>query len=157
MRLEGTRIVPGTPASLWSRLGDLGFLVRCIPDRAKAEIVSPDRATVVVRPGFAFVRGTLDIVLERTCVQPMQEMRLAVASRAIGSSADLEVELKTHAEGDSVRFDWSATVVRLGGLLKAVPSGLLRAAAQKVIEDVLANLERELTLPPPEDQARSQV
>jgi hypothetical protein len=31
---------------------------------------------------------------------------------------------------------WRAEVKSLGGLLKMVPSGLIRGAAQKVIEDV---------------------
>ncbi len=42
-------------------------------------------------------------------------------------------------------------MTQLGGLLKMVPSGLIRGAAQKVIEDVWDGIAKKL-VPPPDEQ-----
>ena len=41
-------------------------------------------------------------------------------------------------------IQWSADVQQLGGLLKAVPAGLIQAGAERVINDLLANVEKKL-------------
>jgi carbon monoxide dehydrogenase subunit G len=50
--------------------------------------------------------------------------------------------LKPH--GDGTRIHWTADVKELGGLLKAIPRGLIQAAAQKVIGDVLNAVEAKV-------------
>jgi carbon monoxide dehydrogenase subunit G len=39
---------------------------------------------------------------------------------------------------------WKAEIKNLGGLLKAIPSGLIRGAAQKISADVWAEIEKRL-------------
>ena len=41
-------------------------------------------------------------------------------------------------------MQWTGAVRELGGLLKAVPSGLIQAAAQKVIAEVWAGIKARL-------------
>jgi len=50
-----------------------------------------------------------------------------------------------HETGTRVR--WVAEVTHLGGLLKLVPQGLVRGAAEKVINDVWAVIEKRITEP----------
>jgi carbon monoxide dehydrogenase subunit G len=73
--------------------------------------------------------------------------RYVVASKGIGSTADVEatIALSPQANGSHVR--WTAEVKTLGGLLKMVPAGLIRGAAQKVVNDAWAAVEAKLSAP----------
>ena len=73
LRFEGDRDFSRTPAEVWERLTDARFLVRCIPDVDSVKEVSADRAVLILRPGFAFVRGT-----------PFADDRTIVLARRLG-------------------------------------------------------------------------
>ena len=64
LRFEGDRDFPHAPAELFARLSDARFLVQCIPDVESVSSVEADRASLILRPGFSFVRGTLDVTLQ---------------------------------------------------------------------------------------------
>jgi carbon monoxide dehydrogenase subunit G len=89
-----------------------------------------------VQPGFAFVRGTLDVTLEVTEAVEPSLVRVRIASKGVGSHCVVEATLRLSAEGAGSKVSWMADVLELGGLLKMVPSGLIRGAAQKVTADV---------------------
>jgi carbon monoxide dehydrogenase subunit G len=65
-------------------------------------------------------------------------------ARGIGSSSTVEVVLTFGPNGPGTLLHYAAQVAKLGGLLKMVPSGLISGAAQKVVADVLANVEKNL-------------
>jgi carbon monoxide dehydrogenase subunit G len=67
-------------------------------------------------------------------------VRLGLQSKGVGSTSEVEVALALAPAGGGTRAHWVADVKSLGGLLKAVPQGLLRGAAEKVIQDVLAQV-----------------
>jgi carbon monoxide dehydrogenase subunit G len=144
MLFEGDRDFPMQPADLWTKLRDARFLVQCIPDATPGEVSTIDRATCTVRPGFAFVRGSLDVTLAVTEAIEEKLLRLLLTSKGIGSSSDVETALTFAAHDGGTRVHWKAEVKRLGGLLKAVPAGLIRGAAQKVIEDVWVSVAERL-------------
>ena len=67
-------------------------------------------------------------------------------SKGIGSSSTVEATLVLAALGETAtRVHWVAEVKELGGLLKLVPSGLIRGAAQKVIADAWTAAEAKMT------------
>jgi carbon monoxide dehydrogenase subunit G len=139
MIFEGDRDFSLPPADLFAKLSDATFLVRCIPD-STAGPADKKKATCTVRPGFAFIRGSLDVTLEVVDVALSQSIRLLLASKGIGSSSEVETLLTFTPQGSGTRVHWKAEVKRLGGLLRAVPGGLIRGAAQKVIDDVLTSV-----------------
>jgi carbon monoxide dehydrogenase subunit G len=97
-----------------------------------------------LRPAFGFVRGTLDITLRVLDVVPGSSVRYHVHGKGIGSSNEVEAALHaTPADGGS-HVHWTADVTQLGGLLKAIPPGLIRASAQKVIDDVMNQVQTKL-------------
>jgi carbon monoxide dehydrogenase subunit G len=65
-------------------------------------------------------------------------------SRGIGSSADVEASLALSDREGGTRVHWTAEVKSLGGLLKLVPAGLIRGAAEKVINDAWTRIEEKL-------------
>jgi carbon monoxide dehydrogenase subunit G len=135
VRFESDREFALAPAELWAKLTDARFLVQCVPDVESVTQAEADRAALVLRPGFAFVRGTLDVTLQVVDAVAPSSARVLLHSKGIGSSSDVEATLALAPQGEGTRVHWVAEVKSLGGLLKMVPSGLVRGAAQKVVED----------------------
>jgi carbon monoxide dehydrogenase subunit G len=144
LHFEGERDFPLATTELWSRLRDARFLVTCVPQATVEGEPQRDKAVCRVRPGFAFVGGSLDTTIEILDSTEPTDLRFLLSSKGIGSSADVETALTIAAASAGSRVRWSADVKRLGGLLKAVPSGLIRGAAQKTIEDVWEGIGRKL-------------
>jgi carbon monoxide dehydrogenase subunit G len=149
VRFEGDKDFPLAPAELWARLTDARFLVTCLPDVESVSLLEADHAQLVLRPQLAFVRGTLHVDLRITDPVSPKTARLVLASKGIGSSATVEASMDLAEQGGGTRVHWVAEVTQLGGLLKLVPGGLIRGAAQKVLSDVLTAAEKKLTAPAP--------
>ena len=147
LQFSGERDFTRPPAEVWAKLRDLPFLVGCIPDVEPGAQIEKDSARFTIRPGFSFVRGKLDATLRLAEALEGESLRYAVQSKGVGSSSEVVTELKLAPQGQGTQDRWSAEITQLGGLLKAVPRGLIQAAAQKVIADVweslAARIERE--------------
>ncbi len=148
IHFEGDKDFPQTPAHLWARLTDTNFLVECLPDVESVKHVEADRAECVLRPGFSFVRGTLEITLAVAEKTPESFARLRAHGKGIGSTSTVEVTLVLTPRETGTALHWTADITELGGLLKAVPQGLIKASAQKVIGDVWKLVEAKLPPPP---------
>jgi hypothetical protein len=136
LRFEGERQFPGSPEAVFARLTDPHFLVPCVPDVETVRAIHSDGADLVLKPGFAFVRGTLEVGMRRQDPQPPRSVRFEMTSKGIGSSATVVATLTLQPQGLSdTTVHWIAEVKSLGGLLKLVPAGLIRGAAEKVIND----------------------
>ena len=147
VRFEGEKDFSQLPAELWAKLTDARFVVQCIPDVESVSEQESDRATLVLRPGFAFVRGTLDLTLHVVDAVAPSSARYVVASKGIGSTADVEATISLTPQATGTHIRWTAEVKTLGGLLKMVPAGLIRGAAQKVVNDAWAAVEAKLSAP----------
>ncbi len=136
LHFEGDKEVAPAPNKVTQRLGDAGFLTKCIPGVESVLQAEPTKAVCRLRPGFSFVRGTLDVTLTVVEVVPGVSVRYHVHGKGIGSSntAVAQIAVAPHEPGS--RIHWSADITELGGLLKAVPQGLIQGAAHKVIEDI---------------------
>lgn len=146
LRFEGTRDFTLPASALFEKLGDARFLVTCIPGVETVSQVDADRAACILRPGFSFARGTLELALAITERVNPTHLRIQLQSKGIGSSSDVETALTFFAFENGTRLTWSAEIRSLGGLLKAVPPGLIKASAQKVIADALDAVEQKLVV-----------
>lgn len=144
MIFEGDQDFPHSPTELQDRLSDARFLVQCIPDSMVQGAPEATRSRCIVRPGFSFIRGSLDVTLEVAEAAPVQPIRIVAISKGIGSSSEVEATLAVSPQDAGSRVHWKVEVKKLGGLLKAVPSGLIRGAAQKVIADVWEQVQQQL-------------
>jgi carbon monoxide dehydrogenase subunit G len=143
-RFEGERDFSQPPHEVFARLTDVSFLVGCIPDVETVKAVEADRAELVLRPGFAFVRGTLEVTLRIVEKAEPTSARVQLLSRGIGSSSEVEATLAVGAHDGGTRVHWAAEVKSLGGLLKMVPAGLIRGAAEKVINDAWSRIAEKM-------------
>jgi carbon monoxide dehydrogenase subunit G len=144
LHFEGDKDFAQPPAELFAKLSDARFLVQCIPGAESVKQAEPAAASCVIRPGFSFARGTLELTLKVTEAVPDSALRVLAHSKGIGSTSDVETALSFTPCDDGTRVHWTADVKNLGGLLKAVPQGLIQAAAQKVIEDAWTAVEKKL-------------
>ena len=135
VRFEGDRDFTQAPAEVFARLTDVPFLVECIPDVETVKTTEGDRAELVLRPGFSFVRGTLEVSLRFLEKADPTSARVQLLSRGIGSTSEVEATLALASHEAGTRVHWTAEVKSLGGLLKMVPAGVIRGAAEKVIND----------------------
>ena len=132
---EGERIFSLPPDQLWPKLRDAAFLMQCIPDATPHDGGTRDQATATVHPGFSFMRGSLDVTIKVLGGQEPLSIQYSQKSKGIGTTSEVETNLTLTATEQGTKVQWRSEVKHLGGLLKMVPSGLIRGAAQKVIED----------------------
>src|SRR5262245_8857319 len=133
LQFEGTEDLPRPQSEVWQQLNDAGCLAEFIPDRDSVKSATADEVVCIVRPGFSFGRGTLEMtirVLERT---PESEARVNFHSKGVGATSDVEVRFRLEPLAEGCRVHWIAEVKQLTGLLKLVPQGLVRGAAQKIV------------------------
>lgn len=145
IRFEGQKdFARLAPSALWERLSDARFLVQCIPDVHQVSQQEHEQAAFTLRPGFAFVRGTLEVTLRVADAVTPTSVRVVLHSKGIGTSSEVEAAMNLSPLEGGTRVAWVAEVKHLGGLLKAVPHGLIRGAAQKVVTDAWNAVEKRL-------------
>jgi carbon monoxide dehydrogenase subunit G len=144
VHFEGDKAFALTPQALWPKITDLQFLVQCLPDVAEVRDVKEKSATLVVRPGLAFMRGELQLVMEKTEENPPTSAKLALRTKGIGSNSEVVASFLLQEQSGGTNVHYVAEITQLGGLLKMVPKGLIQGAAQQIINDVMNNLEQKL-------------
>jgi uncharacterized protein len=144
MHFEGEKEFPLPPTEAFAKLSDARFLVECIPGRELTEVSEQHRAVCKQRPGFAFVRGTLEVTIKILEANPPTTIKYSLLSKGIGSTSDVEIVMTVSPKDAGTHIRWRAEVKTLGGLLKAVPSGLIEGAAHKVITDVWQEVEKRM-------------
>jgi len=149
MKFEGTKDFPQPPGELYGKLTDAAFLVQCIPGCEKVIQADADRGVCTLRPGVSYVRGSLEVTLKVVERKPESAARWTVHSKGVGSHSDVSVSVDLSRQDTVTRVHWTAEVTELGGLLKAVPRGLIQGSAQKVIADIWKGIEDKLQSPTP--------
>jgi carbon monoxide dehydrogenase subunit G len=144
LHLEGEKRFTQPRDRVFARLTDLSFLVQCLPDLHQVKEVKETTAAAVLRPGFSFARGEMQLSIEKLEASPPASARFLLRTKAIGSSTEVETSLSLIDEGTATKVSWSADVKQLGGLLKAVPAGLIQGGAQRVVGQMLENLAKRL-------------
>jgi carbon monoxide dehydrogenase subunit G len=144
LQFEGDKTFPLPPRDVFAKLSDARFLVECIPNREAVALAEEKKAVCTQRPGFAFVRGTLELTIEVVEAVPDTTIRFSQQGKGIGSSSTVETVVTLTPADGGTQVHWRSEVKNLGGLLKAIPSGLIRGAAQKTIADVWAEIEKWL-------------
>jgi len=144
---EGERVFTLPPDELWPKLRDAAFLATCVPDGTPHAGATRDRAVCTVHPGFSFMRGSLDVTIEILGSAEPTSIQYLQKSKGIGSSSEVETALTIEPHETGSKIKWRSEVKNLGGLLKMVPAGLIRGAANKVIEDGWAGVGAKLQTP----------
>jgi carbon monoxide dehydrogenase subunit G len=142
---EGDRDFTLPLAQVWLKLSDCRFLAECVPGMVSVRDASAESAVCVLKPGFSFVRGTLEVTLRRTEATPETALKYQVDGKGIGSSSRVVAALGLSPQGTGTHLHWSADITELGGLLRAIPQGLIKASAERVILDAWTAIDGRMT------------
>ena len=145
MKFEGDQDFVQEPAPLWAKLRSAAFLVECIPDATVEGQPTQDLAKCSVRPGFSFVRGSMDVHVKIIEAVEPTLVKVSLISKGIGSGSDVEAILNLAPHEQGTRVHWVAELKSMSGLMKMIPSGLIKGAAHKVIEDVMIGVKKKLS------------
>jgi carbon monoxide dehydrogenase subunit G len=144
LHFEGEKTVAQDPATCWAKITDPKFLAQCIPDLESSQQLGPDQARFRLRPGVSFVRGSLEVTLKIERQKATQSARYLVHSGGIASSSDTEALVTVEPVDAGCHLRWTVEIKSLGGLLKAIPQGLIKASAQKVVSDIWSAVDKKL-------------
>jgi len=144
LQFKGEKKLGQDPQTCWTKLTDLQFFRQCISNIESASQPGPDQVQFKLRPGVSFVRGTLEVTVKVERTEIGKSARYIIKSRSIGISSDAEAILSVEPGPGGTHLQWTVVIKTLGGLLKAVPQGLIKASAQKVITDIWSAVEQNL-------------
>jgi carbon monoxide dehydrogenase subunit G len=147
MRFEGERRFAQPVEELWPKFSDAAFLARSVPGATLRGEPTHDRAQYCVQPGFSFARSSMDVTMEIVERHEPDLVRFRLISKGVGTSNTVDTVLTLTPDGTGTRAQWIAQITQLGGLLKLVPSGLIKGAAQQVIDDVWNGIGKALSSP----------
>src|SRR5258708_6606698 len=90
LHFEGDTDFPQPPAQVFAKLSDARFLVQCIPGVESVKKSESVESVCILRPGFSFVRGTLEITMQIVEAAAATKVRVLAHAKGIGSSNDVE-------------------------------------------------------------------
>lgn len=143
LQMSGREQFDQTPEAVWMALTRPEFLCRCFPGVDHVVRFDERSAVLVVRPGFSFVRGTLEVAFEFVETE-RQSANVQIQIKGIGSSAALSSSFQVAPDVHGTQVNWQVHATLIGGLLKAVSQGLIQAAAQKVAADTWAEVHKKI-------------
>jgi carbon monoxide dehydrogenase subunit G len=71
-------------------------------------------------------------------------LRYQVDGKGMGNSSRVLATLALSPQGEGAHLHWAADITDLGGLLRAVPHGLIQGAAERVIRDAWAAIDARI-------------
>jgi carbon monoxide dehydrogenase subunit G len=145
IELAGTEHYNATPEKVFDTVTNLDLMKDLIPDLVSAEKDADGSLRCVIKPGFAFVRGTLRTTIRLTESRRAESATLRVSASGIGMGMEIESKLRLSPEaGGRTRLDWTGAVTERKGLIAAVSPGLIRGAAEKTVKDGWEQLRRRV-------------
>jgi carbon monoxide dehydrogenase subunit G len=145
IQLQGSKTLSIPAEKVYPQLADLSQLVKTLPDVKTVKEASETNAVVIVAPGLSFIKGELETQLQRVSATPSTQAELQVSSKGIGTTVKLLAAFTLLPQETGCELNWQATIQEMGGLLKLVPSSLIKGAAQKTIDGWLNSLEQKLS------------
>lgn len=146
MKLEGSYPIAAPRQQVWEALLNPEILRRVIPGCEKLDPAGDHRYNATFRSGVGHIKGSFSGEVEIRDLDPQNGYTLRARMKAgVGfvegngriSLADAEFASETliNYSGD----------VKIGGLLASIAGRLIEAAAKKNMDDMFANLNRELS------------
>jgi carbon monoxide dehydrogenase subunit G len=144
LQFAGERDLKRAPDYVFNKLRDARFIVTCVPDLQSVQSAEQEVAVCRIKPSLSFLTGALDLTIRVMEATPHSLIRIQQTTKGIGTSSTVESVLRLTPQAEGTRLTWSAEVKQLGGLIKALPEGLLRGAAEKVINDAWTSVLNKL-------------
>ncbi|MFQ5911552.1 MAG: CoxG family protein [Nitrospinota bacterium] len=132
IELEGEFTVPRDREAVFGYLTDLGQVSGRLPDLQSVEVKDPRNATLKLRVGISFIRGTATVRLTLAEANRPESAKFMAQGSMTGNSFDVEAGFHLQSGDGETRVKWRG-LARVGGTLASVAGGLLEPLAKKNI------------------------
>ena len=134
MIIQGTHNLARPPAQVYEALNDPAILQQTIPGCEKLEKTAADEYSAQLKIGIAAVKGSYAGKVRLSDQQPPNRFTLHLEGKGAQGfvKGTARVELKEKDQGTELRY---TADVQVGGLIAAVGSRMIEAAAKKMAAD----------------------
>jgi len=134
MTIQGTHDLARPPAQVFEALNDPAILQETIPGCEKLEKTAADEYSAQLKIGIAAVKGSYAGKVRLSDQQPPNRFTLHLEGKGAQGfvKGTARVELKEKDQGTELRY---TADVQVGGLIAAVGSRMIEAAAKKMAAD----------------------
>jgi len=134
MTIQGTHDLARPPAQVFEALNDPAILQQTIPGCEKLEKTAADEYSAQFKIGIAAVKGSYAGKVRLSDQQPPNRFTLHLEGKGAQGfvKGTARVELKEKDQGTELRY---TADVQVGGLIAAVGSRMIEAAAKKMAAD----------------------
>jgi len=134
------------PERVYAALTDPEALRRCIDGCEKMLKIGEDAYEAQLKVGIGHIRGSYQGKIRITAKQPPESLTLAIDGSGAPGFVKATAKIRLAAKGDQTELSGEGEGT-IGGLIAAVGSRLIEAAAKKMTADFFARLAAELTSP----------
>jgi carbon monoxide dehydrogenase subunit G len=143
MKFDGGCDLGAPVALVFERLNDPAVLQQCIPGCEKMEKTGEDRYNAHMKMGLAAIKGSFVGTVRVTDKQAPNRYTLNIEGRGAPGFVNGKAVIELSAAGERTNLRYSAEA-QVGGLIAAVGSRLIEAAAKKMAEEFFARFARSL-------------
>src|SRR5437764_14544136 len=144
MKLEGSYRIAAPRARVWEALLNPDILRRVIPGCEKLEPTGDHRYSATFRSGVGQIKGTFSGEVEISDPDPQTAYTLRSRMKAAVGFVEGTGRISL-ADADSDTLIQYSGEVKIGGLLASIAGRLIEAATKKNMDDMFANLNREVS------------
>ena len=148
MNIHGTCAIAAPPARVFEALTDPVVLQRVIPGCEKLEKVGEDEYNAHLRIGIASVKGSYTGKVRMTDQQPPHQFTLHMEGQGAPGFVKGSSRIELKGEGAMTKLSYSSDV-QVGGLIAAVGSRIVEAAAKKMAGEFFEALGQLIKSQPP--------
>jgi carbon monoxide dehydrogenase subunit G len=144
IELAGTELFAAPREAVFDLLADLDQLAANIPDLESSQRVDEQTLACVVRPGFSFMRGRVNLTIRVAEVRRPEAARMETQMKGIGQAMQAESAIALQPTPEGCQLDWKVQVWELKGLIATVSPSLVKAAAERIVVQSYAKIRENL-------------
>ena len=148
MNIQGTCAIAAPPARVFEALTDPAMLQRVIPGCEKLEKTGDDEYSAQLKIGIASVKGSYVGKVRMTDKQPPHQFTLHLEGKGAPGFVKGSSRIELKSEGIKTKLTYSSEV-QVGGLIAAVGSRIVEAAAKRLAGEFFEKLGQLIKSQPP--------
>lgn len=144
MKLQISHSFGTTPARVFDAVIDPAVLRRCIDGCEKMEKTGDDTYLVSLKVGVAGMKGSYSGKVRIAEKRPPESLTLEIDGKGAPGFVKATARMALSAAGDRTQLTGEADAT-VGGIIAAIGSRLIEAAARKMMGEFFARLEAEIS------------
>lgn len=143
MKLSGSHTFSAPRQRVWEFFNDPARLAKVLPGAGPLESIGPDKYKAQIKFALAAFTGTYGGTLELAEKRPPESLRLRVEGKGGPGFMKGEGRLTFGEAGENTTVTYEGDA-QVGGLIAAVGSRMIEAAAKKILQQFFEGVDQEL-------------